>query len=361
MHLCSSTDSRATRGCTDNEGCFASNDFKAYCQSSNVTLQYSSSKHGHADYAEAAIGHLKEAMRALVLRAPFLRVFGSPCVVNVPKEDRGKGSGLAETSICGVIIGLCPHPKILEGKTAQRTTDFCVRTAQTPGHYGTAGRATACPHDEDLFLWELGPLLAQHDASAEASGLRGRHAIQVRAVLAAGHRQGERQPAKEQSLHALAALQSTIAGVLDLELLQGDVETAYLHAKLNEEIYMEAPKGLDGIPKDHVLKLHRGLYGLPASGRGWWLDLDKYLRRGRHDHRGKDTEGHRTHPQRTERQVDDEVLSALMVPDVSWRSPLGRSPQGVGVPESTSPARAPSASSPTVRSRGSPKDSASRP
>ena len=66
-----------------------------------------------------------------------------------------------------------------------------------------------------------------------------------------------------------------MAAILNLDLRQFDVETAFLGAPLKEEIYMETPRGLDGIPAGHVLRLKRSLYGLPHS-KSMFLDRDGY-------------------------------------------------------------------------------------
>ena len=47
-----------------------------------------------------------------------------------------------------------------------------------------------------------------------------------------------------------------------------DIKSAYLNAELDEEIFMRPPPGLN-LPPDHVLKLHKGLYGLKQAGRNW--------------------------------------------------------------------------------------------
>ena len=58
----------------------------------------------------------------------------------------------------------------------------------------------------------------------------------------------------------------------DLLVHQMDVKTAFLNAPIDEDIYIEQPKGFevynsDGIPL--VCKLNRSLYGLKQSGRNW--------------------------------------------------------------------------------------------
>ena len=70
----------------------------------------------------------------------------------------------------------------------------------------------------------------------------------------------------------------TMAAILNLDLRQFDVYTAFLGAPLKEDIYVEVPKGLTGIPKgDYVLKLKRSLYGLPQASRCFWVEMDNHL------------------------------------------------------------------------------------
>lgn len=64
----------------------------------------------------------------------------------------------------------------------------------------------------------------------------------------------------------------------DFETGQADVEGAYLNGVLEEELYMEIPKGLT--PKRtgcNCLKLSKSLYGLKQSGRTWWTELGEGL------------------------------------------------------------------------------------
>jgi len=58
----------------------------------------------------------------------------------------------------------------------------------------------------------------------------------------------------------------------DLILHQMDVKTAYLHAPIDCELYVEQPEGYVKKPKMGerlVCKLHKSLYGLKQSGRNW--------------------------------------------------------------------------------------------
>lgn len=59
---------------------------------------------------------------------------------------------------------------------------------------------------------------------------------------------------------------------------QADVQTAYVHAPLSEEIHIEIPKGAPVIDrKNKVLKLKKALYGLKQAGREWSNYLRKCL------------------------------------------------------------------------------------
>ena len=61
------------------------------------------------------------------------------------------------------------------------------------------------------------------------------------------------------SLHLIFA----ITAYLNLELHHFDIETAFLHGDLKEEIYMEQPQLLkDESNHSYVCKLHKPLYGL---------------------------------------------------------------------------------------------------
>ena len=56
-----------------------------------------------------------------------------------------------------------------------------------------------------------------------------------------------------------------------------DIRNAYLYGKLDEEIYMEQPKGHTrdtGI----VLRLWRAIYGLKQVGLAWWHQLNAFMK-----------------------------------------------------------------------------------
>lgn len=55
----------------------------------------------------------------------------------------------------------------------------------------------------------------------------------------------------------------------DLILHQMDVKTAYLHAPIDRDIYMEQPEGYEKVGENLVCKLEKSIYGLKQSGRNW--------------------------------------------------------------------------------------------
>lgn len=64
----------------------------------------------------------------------------------------------------------------------------------------------------------------------------------------------------------------------DLVLHQMDVKTAYLHAPMDYEVYMEQPEGFEVESTERlVCKLNKSLYGLKQSGRNWNKLLHDHL------------------------------------------------------------------------------------
>ena len=59
-----------------------------------------------------------------------------------------------------------------------------------------------------------------------------------------------------------------IASHLNFKLYQMDVKSAFLNGMLQEEVYVEQPKGfVDPHRPDYVYKLKRALYGLKQAPR----------------------------------------------------------------------------------------------
>ena len=69
-----------------------------------------------------------------------------------------------------------------------------------------------------------------------------------------------------------------VAAHLDLDLQQMDVKTAFLHAPIEEEIYVNAPEGYTPTDPTLVWKLQKSLYGLKQSGRNWNATLHDHLK-----------------------------------------------------------------------------------
>ena len=81
----------------------------------------------------------------------------------------------------------------------------------------------------------------------------------------------------------------SICACLNLHTRQLDVKTAFLYADLDEEIYIECPKGVNkqnpfGLPPDvwnkckgNYLRLKKSLYGLKQAPRNWFTTLKTFL------------------------------------------------------------------------------------
>ena len=64
----------------------------------------------------------------------------------------------------------------------------------------------------------------------------------------------------------------------DWEFRQIDVKTAHLYGELDEEVYMDRPEGLEGVPEGHCLLLIKALYGLKQAGRQWYKQLSSAMK-----------------------------------------------------------------------------------
>jgi hypothetical protein len=63
-----------------------------------------------------------------------------------------------------------------------------------------------------------------------------------------------------------------------IRVYQMDVKSTFLNGELEEEVYIEQPKGfLLSEKEDYVCILKKSLYGLKKSPRAWYSRLDKYL------------------------------------------------------------------------------------
>jgi transposase InsO family protein len=69
-----------------------------------------------------------------------------------------------------------------------------------------------------------------------------------------------------------------VACILKFKLYQMDVKSAFLNGYLQEEVYVEQPKGfVDTKYPDYVYKLKKALYGLKQAPRAWYERLTQFL------------------------------------------------------------------------------------
>ena len=79
---------------------------------------------------------------------------------------------------------------------------------------------------------------------------------------------------KHSSIRILLAL----VAQFNMELVQMDVKTAFLHGDLEEEIYITQPDGFKVAGKENwVCKLSKSLYGLKQSPRQWYKRFDQFM------------------------------------------------------------------------------------
>ena len=87
----------------------------------------------------------------------------------------------------------------------------------------------------------------------------------------------------DESFAFMARLESirilmSIACTMNFKLYQMDVKCAFLNGYLNEEVFVEQPKGFeDPHFPNHVLRLKKALYGLKQALRTWYDRLTNYL------------------------------------------------------------------------------------
>jgi len=68
------------------------------------------------------------------------------------------------------------------------------------------------------------------------------------------------------------------ASYKSINVYQMDVKFSFLNGNLEEEVFIEQPKGFQVTEnQDYVCKLKKSLYGLKQASWAWYSRLDKYL------------------------------------------------------------------------------------
>lgn len=69
-----------------------------------------------------------------------------------------------------------------------------------------------------------------------------------------------------------------LATIKELNLHQLDINNAFLHGYLEEDVYMKVPEGCSGRNEGKVCKLKRSLYGLKQASRQWNIELKTFMK-----------------------------------------------------------------------------------
>jgi hypothetical protein len=70
----------------------------------------------------------------------------------------------------------------------------------------------------------------------------------------------------------------SLAAEMGWQIHQMDVKTTFLNGVIEEEVYIEQPKGFEVYGREsHVCRLKRALYGLKQAPRAWYEHIDSYL------------------------------------------------------------------------------------
>ena len=64
--------------------------------------------------------------------------------------------------------------------------------------------------------------------------------------------------------------------MLNIEIHQMDIKTAFFNGDLMEEIYMDIPEGIK-VTEDSICKLNKILYGLKQLPRMWNTKIEEFL------------------------------------------------------------------------------------
>ncbi|PPZ39290.1 hypothetical protein C5P26_25665, partial [Escherichia coli] len=87
----------------------------------------------------------------------------------------------------------------------------------------------------------------------------------------------------EETFSPVAMLKSirillAIAAYYDYEIWQMDVKTAFLNGYIEENIFMEQPRGFESQDGSKVCKLKRSIYGLKQASRSWNIRFDEAIK-----------------------------------------------------------------------------------
>jgi len=69
-----------------------------------------------------------------------------------------------------------------------------------------------------------------------------------------------------------------VAAAMGLEIHHVDVKTAFLNAKMDKEVYIKLPVGVEQEGLEDMCRLNLALYGTKQAGRLWGIKLDKQLK-----------------------------------------------------------------------------------
>ena len=69
-----------------------------------------------------------------------------------------------------------------------------------------------------------------------------------------------------------------MACILNFKVYQMDVKNVFLNGVLQEEVYVEQPKGFEDLAhQDHVYRLKKALCGLKQAPRAWYERLTGFV------------------------------------------------------------------------------------
>jgi hypothetical protein len=70
----------------------------------------------------------------------------------------------------------------------------------------------------------------------------------------------------------------SLASIFGWQLYQMDVKTTFLNGLIEEEVYINQPRGFEVHGHEtHVCRLKKSLYGLKQAPRAWYSRIDEYL------------------------------------------------------------------------------------